>query len=674
MRKTLFTHLFIWCVVLGFAFNVVAQDNSVGKVPMTTEKPTVNYGITNDAPTSVATAYGHAGILGQFVSMPIPAGDPFTQIGAMAAGGFFGSAEFGPDGTYYLIEQVNAELYTVDLATGATTLVGSTGVGLTGLTYDWSTDTFFGVSTTDLYTVDVTTGATTLVGSLGAAGLFIDVAADCDGLLYGYDLTDDNFYSIDPATGAATIIGALGYDANFGQGMSYDHSTGILYLSAFNNGTFTGQLRSVDVATGNTTLVFDWGFEQVAPFAIDQACAGGGLTIAEAIEDLDGDFVPDRLGQTVTVQGVVFSPNFQSTNNSFYIDDGTAGTDIFMFGPPVFTWAMGDELEITGEVAQFNGMTEIIPADSSGWVLVSTGNATPDPIVLTLAQYKADPEAYEGSLVGFISLDLVGGSWPGSGSNANLQFSDGIDTVTFRIDRDTDIDGQPEPIWPRDIIGIGSQFDSNPPYDGGYQIFPRFYATDFLPPGTIPVELTSFTARANDGVVYLDWTTATEQNNQGFEVQRSTTDQFTTIGFVNGYGTTTEIRNYSFTDTDVQPGTYYYRLKQVDYDGTFEYLDVVQVDVATPVNFTLEQNYPNPFNPSTIITFSLAVDSKVSLKVFDVLGQEVTKLITTNMTAGLHEVNFDAVNLNSGVYFYRLDATGVDGTNFTSVKKMILTK
>ena len=165
-----------------------------------------------------------------------------------------------------------------------------------------------------------------------------------------------------------------------------------------------------------------------------------------------------------------------------------------------------------------------------------------------------------------------------------------------------------------------------------------------------------------------------EQNNQGFEVQRSTNNQFTTIGFVNGFGTTTDIHNYSFTDTDVQTGTYYYRLKQVDYNGEYAYSDVVQVDVEAPAVFALEQNYPNPFNPSTKITFNLAVDSKVSLKVFDVLGQEVTKLIGTNMTAGVHEVNFNAAGLNSGVYFYRIDATGVDGTNFTSVKKMILTK
>ena len=163
------------------------------------------------------------------------------------------------------------------------------------------------------------------------------------------------------------------------------------------------------------------------------------ISIAEAIEDLNMDFIPDRLGQTVTVEGVVFSPNFQTTNNSYYISDGTAGTDIFMYSPPLFNWAMGDMLQITGVVDQYNGMTEIIPVDSTGWVFQSAGNPTPNPIVITLAQYKANSELYEGSLVGFVSLTKVSGTWPAAGSSANLLFSDGMDTVTFRIDSDTDI-------------------------------------------------------------------------------------------------------------------------------------------------------------------------------------------------------------------------------------------
>jgi len=195
-----------------------------------------------------------------------------------------------------------------------------------------------------------------------------------------------------------------------------------------------------------------------------------------------------------------------------------------------------------------------------------------------------------------------------------------------------------------------------------------------IPPPIIPVELVSFAATASEGLVELSWITATEINNQGFEVQRSSSGEFETIAFVEGHGTTTETQAYSYTDRSVNVGSYSYRLKQIDFDGTFEYSNVVEVDVPVITVYALEQNYPNPFNPSTKIAFRLAVDSKVSLKVFNVLGQEVASLLNSNFIAGSHQVNFDASSLNSGVYLYRIEASGIDGTNFVDVKKMILTK
>jgi len=190
----------------------------------------------------------------------------------------------------------------------------------------------------------------------------------------------------------------------------------------------------------------------------------------------------------------------------------------------------------------------------------------------------------------------------------------------------------------------------------------------------VPVELTSFIAVLTGGIITLSWSTATETNNQGFQIERSNGGEFNSVGYVAGHGTTTETQNYIFTDRDVPVGSYSYRLKQVDFDGTFEYSDVVEAEVAAPVEFSLDQNYPNPFNPSTKITFRLAADSKVSLKVFDVLGQEVMTLINNDLAAGSHQVDFDASSLNSGVYFYKIEATANNGTNFTDVKKMVLTK
>uniref|UniRef100_A0A832DDW7 T9SS type A sorting domain-containing protein n=1 Tax=Ignavibacterium album TaxID=591197 RepID=A0A832DDW7_9BACT len=192
--------------------------------------------------------------------------------------------------------------------------------------------------------------------------------------------------------------------------------------------------------------------------------------------------------------------------------------------------------------------------------------------------------------------------------------------------------------------------------------------------GYVPVELKSFVASVTGSNVTLNWSTATETNNQGFEIQRSNGGEYQVVGYVAGHGTTVEPQSYSFTDQNVGAGKYQYRLRQIDYDGKYEYSSVVEVEVLGPKEFSLAQNYPNPFNPTTAIDFNLAVDSKVTLKVFDVLGQEIITLVNGNLSAGSHKVSFDASSLNSGVYLYRIDATGADGKTFSAVKKMILNK
>jgi hypothetical protein len=186
----------------------------------------------------------------------------------------------------------------------------------------------------------------------------------------------------------------------------------------------------------------------------------------------------------------------------------------------------------------------------------------------------------------------------------------------------------------------------------------------------IPVELTSFTAEANDNQVELRWSTATETNNQGFEVERkSQNGQFEKVGYVPGFGTTTEARSYSFIDPKVVTGNYTYRLKQIDLDGSFEYSNIVEVYVQAPKVFALEQNYPNPFNPTTVIKYSIATDEFVNVSVYDVLGEKVATLVNGNMKAGRYEINFDATKLSSGIYFYTIEAG-----SFKATKKMMLTK
>jgi hypothetical protein len=204
----------------------------------------------------------------------------------------------------------------------------------------------------------------------------------------------------------------------------------------------------------------------------------------------------------------------------------------------------------------------------------------------------------------------------------------------------------------------------------GTPVHKRSFALTIGPP--IPVELTSFAASVTDFEVKLNWITATELNNKGFEIERTvnTAGTWQNIGFVEGHGSTTEMNTYSYSDKNIiESGVYFYRLKQLDYDGQFAYSNVVEVDVTKPLNFNLSQNYPNPFNPVTNIKYSIPSVSKVTLKVYDVLGNEVSTLVNEVKNAGSYDVQFDASSLSSGIYFYTIQAD-----NFTSTKKLTLMK
>jgi len=193
----------------------------------------------------------------------------------------------------------------------------------------------------------------------------------------------------------------------------------------------------------------------------------------------------------------------------------------------------------------------------------------------------------------------------------------------------------------------------------------------YYEPGNIPVELLSFNASVIDDGVNLIWTTATETNNFGFEVERKVaSSDWGKVGFVNGKGTTTNISSYSFRDESIVPGKYFYRLKQIDYDGSYSYSKEIEVDLSKlPVEFALSQNYPNPFNPATIINYQLAENSFVTLKIYDVLGNEVVTLVNEPQPAGVFTVQFDGSTLASGMYIYKLMTE-----NFTTSKKMMLLK
>lgn len=191
----------------------------------------------------------------------------------------------------------------------------------------------------------------------------------------------------------------------------------------------------------------------------------------------------------------------------------------------------------------------------------------------------------------------------------------------------------------------------------------------------IPVELTAFFALKTEDGVLLKWTTATETNNSGFMVERSSDKiNFIELAFVNGRGTTTELNDYEYVDNLSAIGKYYYRLKQIDFDGSFNYSNIVETEVEDPQVFNLSQNYPNPFNPSTMIKFSLPVDSYVKIDLYNALGEKVDELTDRDYSIGNHEINFDASKISNGVYYYTINANGFDGSSFISTKKMVLIK
>jgi len=221
--------------------------------------------------------------------------------------------------------------------------------------------------------------------------------------------------------------------------------------------------------------------------------------------------------------------------------------------------------------------------------------------------------------------------------------------------------------------------DSTPTYDGIWFYAPNGSDTTVIyldqvtwnASGEVPVELVSFNAVVDKNVVDLRWITSSELNNSGFDVQkRSDNSSYEKIAYIQGKGTTTQSNGYAYSDIVNQAGTYYYRLKQIDLDGTFEYSNEITVNViALPGQYALVQNYPNPFNPSTSIEFVLPQVGFVNLSVFNLLGEKVAELVNEVKQSGNHSVVFDASKLSSGTYIYTLS---VNGNIIT--KKMTLIK
>jgi hypothetical protein len=193
----------------------------------------------------------------------------------------------------------------------------------------------------------------------------------------------------------------------------------------------------------------------------------------------------------------------------------------------------------------------------------------------------------------------------------------------------------------------------------------------------LPVELTSFTAVVENGNASLQWQTASELNNYGFEIEKrsmesepSSVDVWKKVGFVNGSGTSNTEHRYAYIDGSSVSGTFSYRLKQIDKDGRYQYSGEANVTILVPKVFALNQNFPNPFNPATTITFTLEQDGFTTLRIYDVLGKEVALLVSGEQKAGVvNTVTFNASSLSSGIYLSRLESNGC-----AQIKRIVLMK
>jgi flagellar hook assembly protein FlgD len=426
------------------------------------------------------------------------------------------------------------------------------------------------------------------------------------------------------------------------------------------------------------------------------------ISISQARIDANNDFIPDSLGKTVTVVGTVNSVNFQGTANFQYmIQDDSAGIEMFQYGSgPVLH--MGDRVVVTGLIAQYRGTTEIEPANPNTDVILLDSNNVLTPIPLTISQLLSNGEKYESRLVKISGIAKMSTSpaWPATGSDANMKFWDGWDSLLVRIDKDApNLSGTTEPTYPVNVTGVVTQFTSSASvYNDGYQLSPND-STDFVSSGNVtPNPHYALLTPTNGSTIVLDsaaqsvtfsWKKAVDLNGDALIYQWNPIGGSAVLSAGSGADTfvvRTGAQLAAFLGTH-DTVTLKWTSKVKDASPTI----VSNVDTSSvilvrgtitgvalsdllPKEYALSQNFPNPFNPTTTIRFALPNDAKVSLKVYDMLGREVRTLIDGNLHVGYQEVMWDGRNnagiqVASGMYIYRITAG-----SFVSSKKMLLLK
>ena len=323
---------------------------------------------------------------------------------------------------------------------------------------------------------------------------------------------------------------------------------------------------------------------------------------------------------------------------------------------------------LTGSISAMGDLSAGVPNNVGGLGVMVTSDGNVTGMMVIRSHSEATGNGNEGIFRQYFIDYLVDEDIPELAVSVRFYYDESelnsIPEANLRVFHSTDFGNN----W----VGIGGTVNTTDNYvelTNFNDLFLNFTLADVNNP--IPVELTSFSATTDGRSVKLDWITASEINNLGWNIERKYSEsEWTSIGFISGHGTSTEIKNYSFTDEKVKNGKVYFRLKQLDYSGEYSYSNIVEVDVKIlPVEFALEQNYPNPFNPLTTINFEVPKTSNINISVYSVIGEKVATIANEIFEVGRYSRTFDGSELSTGIYIYRLSA---DEVVFT--KKMLMIK
>ena len=366
--------------------------------------------------------------------------------------------------------------------------------------------------------------------------------------------------------------------------------------------------------------------------------------------------------------------------DSIGVDVTSTSLGYIGYDPPYtgYTWADMDGntalITIAGDLAVGKGIVVVNSAGNEGYNSSHNTLGAPadgDSIIavgaVTSSGVRTSFSSVGPSVDGRIKPDLMAmGSnvyhadsfgnqyWSGGGTSYSCPLLAGV--CALIIQKNPNL----TPMEVLQVLRTTATRSTNPDNEYGWGIINALSAMNLV---TIPVELTLFNGNYTDGVVNLKWITATETNNFGFEVERRNDySNYESIGFVNGNGTSTNRVTYNFVDENLSSNKYYYRLKQIDFDGTFEYSNEVEIEIESLSDFQLYQNYPNPFNPSTNIKYYIPQNSFVKITLHDILGSEIRTLVSETVQPGTYEIKLDGSDLSSGLYFVRLSSENIQRT------------